>query len=117
MPDNPIQSNAVSPKPLASAKALVGVRLRRNQHNSLVSVPSIKRWARSIGDRNPLWLDAEYAASSALGRVVAPPCWLYSVENTCLNVKFPDYHVIYGGCDWEFYGWLGERGDRGRGGP
>lgn len=108
MPDNPIQSTAVTSKALADAKALVGVPLRRNQHNSLVSVPSVKRWARSIGDRNPLWLDAEYAATSSQGRVVAPPCWLYSVDDTCLFAKFPDCHVIYGGCDWEFYGRLAE---------
>ncbi|PKB71727.1 MAG: hypothetical protein BZY87_04075 [SAR202 cluster bacterium Io17-Chloro-G6] len=108
MPYNPTQSTAVSPEALALAKALVGVPLRRNQHNSLVSTPSVKRWARSIGDRNPLWLDAEYAATSSQGRVVAPPCWLYSVDNTCLFAKFPDCHVIYGGCDWEFYRRLAE---------
>ena len=111
MPDNTTQYTPITPESLTGAKALVGVPLRRNQHNSLVSVPSIKRWARSIGDRNPLWLDSEYAAKSDLGRLVAPPCWLYSVDNTCLYAKFPDCHVIYGGCDWEFYGWLGE-GDR-----
>ena len=108
MPDRPIQSSPITQKSLTAAKALVGVPLRRNQHNRLVSAPSVKRWARSIGDRNPLWLGAEYAANSALGRIVAPPCWLYSVDNTCLAAKFPDFHVIYGGCDWEFYSWLGE---------
>ena len=108
MPDNTTNTAAITPQALAAAKALEGVPLRRDQHNSLVSVPSIKRWARSIGDRNPLWLDAEYAANSALGRVVAPPCWLFSVDNTCLNAKFPDCHVIYGGCDWQFYNWLRE---------
>jgi len=108
MPDISTQSTPITPESLGTAKALVGVALRRNQHNRLVSAPSIKRWARSIGDRNPLWLDSEYAANSDLGRIVAPPCWLYSVDNTCLAAKFPDCHVIYGGCDWEFYSWLGE---------
>lgn len=105
MPD---KTTVITPESLGAAQVLVGLPLRRNQHNRLVSEPSIKRWARSIGDRNPLWLDREYATASFLGRMVAPPCWLYSVDNTCLFAKFPDCHVIYGGCDWEFYGWLGE---------
>ena len=88
---------------LAEARNIIGVPLRRRQHNHLVSHPAINRWAKSIGDRNPLWMDPEYAASSVLGEVVAPPCWLYSVDDTCIAPKLPGYHVIYGGTDWEFY--------------
>ena len=82
--------------------------MRRIQHNRLVSRSSVKRWAKSIGDRNPLWLDPEYTAQSGLGRIVAPPCWLYSVDDTCVATGFPELHAIYGGVDWEFYRWLGE---------
>jgi acyl dehydratase len=93
------------------ARSLIGVPLRRPLHNQLVSHSAIKRWAKSIGDRNPLWLDPDYAAGSALGRSVAPPCWLYSVDDTCIAPKLSDLHVIYGGVEWEFYRWLqvGER--------
>lgn len=108
MPKNIKQTTPITPETLAAAKALLGVPLRRNQHNSLVSAPSISRWARSIGDRNPLWLNPGYAADSAMGRIMAPPCWLFSVDNTCLAAKFSDCHIIYGGCDWEFYERLGE---------
>ncbi len=100
------QAIGISPESLADARNLLGVTLRRPQHNREVSASSLKRWARSIGDRNPLWLDAEYADRSALGRTVAPPCWLYTVNDTCVAAKFPGCHVIYGGCDWEFYRWL-----------
>ncbi|HIM38278.1 MAG TPA: hypothetical protein EYM38_09725 [Dehalococcoidia bacterium] len=108
MPNSPTSPSHFTPESLAAAKTLIGVPQRRNQHNSLVSVPAVKRWARSIGDRNPLWLDSDYAAASTHGRVMAPPCWLYSVDTTCIYPKFPDCHVIYGGCDWEFYGTLSE---------
>ena len=91
---------------MAASNTLLGVPLRLRQHNRLVAASSLKRWARSIGDRNPLWLDGEYAEQSALGHVVAPPCWLYTVNDTCVATKFPGCHVIYGGCDWEFYRWL-----------
>lgn len=63
------------PTALAEARNTVGIPLRRRQHNHLVSHPAINRWAKSIGDRNPLWLEPEYAAASVLGKVVAPPCW------------------------------------------
>lgn len=98
-------SNSAS---LEAVRDLIGKPLRRSQHNRLVSASSVKRWAKSIGDRNPLWLDSDYAGRSALGRIVAPPCWLFSVDDTCLAPKFPESHVIYGGCDWEFYRWLKE---------
>ncbi len=96
----------LDPAALEEAQKLVGVPLRRNQHNHLVSHPAINRWAKSIGDRNPLWLDPVYAAGSVLGDVVAPPCWLYSVDDTSIAPKLPGYHVIYGGTDWEFFRWL-----------
>lgn len=100
------QATAISPESLADARNLLGIPLRRPQHNQMVGASSLKRWAKSIGDRNPLWLDAEYANRSALGRMVAPPCWLYTVNDTCVAAKFPACHVIYGGCDWEFYQWV-----------
>ena len=55
-----------------------------------------------------MWLDPEYAAQSALGRIVAPPCWLYSVDDTCVATGLPGFHVIYAGADWEFYRRVGE---------
>ncbi len=101
----------IGPSALAGARALIGVPLRRSQHNHLVSHPAINRWAKSIGDRNPLWLDPTYSAASVLGTTVAPPLWLYSVDDTAPSLKFPGLHVLYGGVHWEFRRWLtaGER--------
>ena len=96
----------ISPEDLADARALVGVPLRRVRHNSLVSHPAINRWAKSIGDRNPLWLDPRYAEISVLGTVVAPPLWLYSVDDTAPALKFQGLHLLYGGGAWEFRRWL-----------
>ena len=87
---------------LRAAEALVGVLLRRAGHNRTATRPAIARWARSIGDRNPLWLDAGYGPGSTAGATLAPPCWLYSVDDTCLAVKFPGLHALYGGADWTF---------------
>jgi hypothetical protein len=40
---------------------------------SLMSQDVIRRWAYSIGDLNPLWLDPEYASGTRWGTVLSPP--------------------------------------------
>jgi len=102
---------ALNPDALEEARRLIGVRLRRERHNTEAARSSIFRWAKSIGERNPLFLDEGYARRSSLGSLVAPPCWLYSVDHTMVAVKLPDLHAIYAGTDWEFYRWV-RPGDR-----
>ena len=70
---SPEIGSGITPETLAEARSLVGVTLRRTGHNRLASRPAISRWARSIGDRNPLWLDDEYGPASVLGATAAPP--------------------------------------------
>jgi uncharacterized protein len=38
-----------------------------------VNLPMIRNWAEAIGDANPVYTDAEYAARSVHGGLVAPP--------------------------------------------
>jgi len=40
---------------------------------SLLTEDVIRRWAYMLGDANPLWLDADYAAKTRWGAIVAPP--------------------------------------------
>ena len=96
----------IGPGALAEARAMIGVPLRREGHNRLASPPAVNRWAKSVGDRNPLWLDPSYAQTGPLGRTAAPPLWLYSVDDTAPCLKLPGLHVVYGGASWEFHRWL-----------
>jgi acyl dehydratase len=41
-----------------------------------VNQPMIRHWAWALGDMNPVYLDAEFAASSRFGGVVSPPVML-----------------------------------------
>jgi uncharacterized OB-fold protein/acyl dehydratase len=41
-----------------------------------VNVPMIEHWCDAIGDRNPAYLDADWAATSPRGQVIAPPTML-----------------------------------------
>ena len=38
-----------------------------------VNLPMIRHWAEAMGDTNPVYLDAEFAARSVHGGLVAPP--------------------------------------------
>jgi acyl dehydratase len=40
---------------------------------SILTPDVIKRWAFAIGDDNPLWLDADYAAETRWGSILSPP--------------------------------------------
>src|SRR6202011_2962337 len=50
----------------------------RNPWHTEANRDAIKHFAWGIGDPNPLWVDANYAAKTAVGSIVAPPTWLYS---------------------------------------
>lgn len=66
---------------------------------------AIRHFAWAIGDANPLWLDPEYAASSVYGRVTAPGCFLYSVDNT---LPGPDTAYRFKANEWIWYDVVGE---------
>jgi acyl dehydratase len=85
------------------ARKLIGVPLRRSLNNVEATRGSIQAWARTIGDRNPLWLDETHAYRSHYGIITAHPCWLYSVDNTVIAPKLAGIHSLYAGTDWEFY--------------
>jgi len=43
-----------------------------------VNEAMIRHWAEIIGETNPAYLDKDWAANSARGRVIAPPAMMYS---------------------------------------
>ena len=55
-----------------------------------VTPEAIREFAYAIGDDNPLWLDAEYAARSPAGQLTAPPTFVSSVQYPVLHgAKIP----------------------------
>ena len=61
------------------AKAFIGKETIT--HIGEVSAMTIKRYASTVGDLNPLYLDEEYARKSKYGSLVAPPNYLGAVVN------------------------------------
>ncbi len=88
---------------ISEARKLIGVPLRRYLNNTEVTMQSLITWSRSIGDRNPLYLNDNHARLSRYGTFIAPPFWLYSVDDTVVAPKLPGIHSIYAAVDWEFF--------------
>lgn len=87
---------------IAEARAMIGVPLRRERMRWVrgASADAIRHFAWGIGDDNPLWTDAEYAAASRWGAIIAPPCFLYAVDYTVVAPKLSGVQWIYAGTDW-----------------
>jgi acyl dehydratase len=64
---------------LAEMRALIGTELRADAcvNNEDATRLAILRFCEGIGDDNPLWTDATYAASTPYGTLVAPPSFIF----------------------------------------
>jgi acyl dehydratase len=65
---------------LADMRALIGTELRTDAcvNNEYATRLAVLRFAEGIGDDNPLWTDAEYAATTRFGRLIAPPSFIFA---------------------------------------
>lgn len=66
---------------------------------------AIRHWAQGIGDRDPKWVDEEYAAKTRFGVITAPPSMLYGFDSRALGDRsgLPGIHSYFGGADHEWY--------------
>ena len=65
---------------LAKMRALIGTELRTEGavNNEYATRLAIMRFTEGIGDDNPLWTDAAYAAQSPYGTLIAPPSFIFA---------------------------------------
>ncbi len=93
----------ITDEALAELKSRIGKKLRCEVGNEMASKETITRFARGVGDVNPLWNDEEYAQKTRYGSLVAPPSWLYSTIGAGAQHGLPGVHGFHAGDDWEFY--------------
>lgn len=81
------------------------VRVAEPAYLTEASRDAIRRWAQATGDRNPLYLDEEYAAKSRFGRLVAPPCLPYAFSRLSIGYRggLPGVHSMFGGSHWRWF--------------
>lgn len=75
---------------------MIGKPLRLEQFNHEATLDTIRHYAHGMGDENPLWCDADYAAASPYQTIVAPPCFLYSVFAAGVSPGFPGLQTFFG---------------------
>jgi len=66
----------------------------------------IKRFARAVGDLNPLWQDADYAAKTGYGGIVAPPNFILTLGFGGILRDFiddPEITVLHGSTELASY--------------
>jgi len=72
--------------------------------NTQATRDTIRHFCNGIGDTNPLYRDEEYAQKSRFGKIVAPPCFLYSIYwPVALGLLMPGLHAWHAGNDWEWF--------------
>ncbi len=76
---------------------------REDWYNTAATKDNILHFVRGYGEVNPLYRDAEYAKKSKYGRIIAPPCFLFSAMWGTPGVGASGIHGWYSGGQWEWY--------------
>jgi acyl dehydratase len=91
---------------LERLRAKLGQRMEISEPPYLTEVTrdAIRHWATATGDRNPLYLDEDYAKQSPLGGLTAPPCMLYAFSRISIGYRggLPGVHSMFGGSHWRW---------------
>jgi len=101
----PKKYEQITDEAVAELRERIGVvwKPRRPYYNTVATADAIRHFCDGIGDYNPLYTDAEYAAKTEYGRLVAPPAFLYSIYWAAQGRGMPGIHAWHSGDDWEFY--------------
>jgi acyl dehydratase len=103
-----LNAPTITDEMIDQARALVGVWLRRDVHWPAIAEPlsqhDIRRWSLySVGDDNPLFIDADYGKRTPWGSTIAPPTFLYTIDTTIVAPALPGIQWVYGAVRWEHF--------------
>jgi acyl dehydratase len=95
----------------------IGQPIGGGQLREPISKTDIRRWAQGMQNPNPLYLDDDFAAKSALGRLVAPQSFTICTDvghgaTPSIQGTIPGSHMLFGGDEWWFFGPRIEPGDQ-----
>ena len=87
----------------------VGVPLGGGSMRDPVGANDIRRWVQGCQNTNPLHFDADYAAESRFGELVAPQSFAVCTDDShgaapAIQGNIPGQHMLFGGDEWWFYG-------------
>jgi acyl dehydratase len=93
----------LSDEMVAEAKAMIGMPIRTEGWNQQASRDAIRHYAYGLGDDNPLFCHVAYGAASCHGTTIAPPTFLYTINDAAICPGLPGLQWIYGGARWRFF--------------
>ncbi len=84
-------------------RAFIGVESAAATHD--VEKGAVARFARAVGDPNPLYQDEVAARNSSYGGLIAPPTFLRSLLPGKYLTPFPEpfSYVLDGGSEYKFF--------------
>ncbi len=95
---------SVSDEHVKQLRSMIGLPIRSDRpHVTQLNPDAIRHYALGIGDRNPLWIDANYAARR--GRVqAAPPSALLAMDKVFSGyvTGLAGIHAMYAGATFQF---------------
>jgi len=90
--------------PVVSPQTRTAVEPRpRRPWVTMVTPDALTHFAWSIGDANPLWVDGVHAAGSRWGGLIAPPCFLYAVDETTVAPGHEGRERVYTNVAWTWF--------------
>jgi len=95
----------ITPEALAALRTRIGQPVPRPQpYVEVATRDAVRHWAHGIGDRNPLWSDPDYAATSRWGGILAPPTILYAMDRIVSGYVggLPGVHAMFAGTDFRW---------------
>jgi len=97
---------SITEEMIARSRSRIGEVWRPTEpyFNMAATKDTIRHFVNGIGDLNPLFRDQDYAKKTKYGRMVAPPCFLYSVYWPSGGGSFmPGIHTWHSGNEWEWF--------------
>lgn len=81
------------------------VNPREEPYLTEVTRDAIRHWAWGTGDRNPLYLDHDYARAAGHADVIGPPAMLYAFSRNSVGYRggLPGVHSAFGGSWWKWH--------------
>lgn len=101
------QYGQITEEAMADLRTRLGTEIspRPQPYLTEASRDAIRHWAQAIGDRNPLWVDPDYAAGTRWKGIVSPPTILSAFDKLSGGYRggLPGVHSFFGGIDWRWH--------------
>jgi acyl dehydratase len=112
-PEDSWRRARITEEAIAEMRKHIGVKQPITSWTRTANAEALWHFALGVGDDNPLWWDRSYASHSKVGRMFAPPSFLYTVSTDVPNPRadfgtsdvewLPGVMGLWAGDRWRWY--------------